>query len=107
MKHIPKTLMAIAALWLAAGAQAAEPVPGEDLSRKNGCAVCHSTEQKVVGPSFKEIAAKYNGQNGAAAMLSEKVKKGSSGVWGQLPMPPNGHVPDEDINAIVAWILGI
>ena len=107
MKQIPKTLMAIAALWLAADAQAAEPVPGEDLARKNACTACHSTEQKLVGPAFKEIAAKYKGQNGATAMLSEKVKKGSSGGWGQIPMPPNGQAPDEDIKAIVEWILAI
>jgi cytochrome c len=107
MKRIATLMVTAAAIWGGAELLAAEPKAGEDLARKNVCTACHSAEQKLVGPAFKEIAAKYKGQNNAAAMLSEKVKKGSTGAWGSIPMPPNGHVPDEDIKAIVEWILTI
>jgi cytochrome c len=62
-------------------------------------------DKKVVGPSYKEVAAKYRGDKTAEAKLFEKVKKGGVGVWGQIPMPPNATVPDEDIKALVKWIL--
>ena len=67
----------------------------------------HAIDKKVVGPSYKEVAAKYRGNAGAAAMLFEKVKKGGQGVWGPVPMPPNATVPDADIKALVAYILAL
>jgi cytochrome c len=75
------------------------------LATKNGCLACHQVETKVVGPAYKEVAAKYKGQEGALEMLAAKVKAGGSGVWGPVPMPPNAHVSDEDIKAIVEWVL--
>jgi cytochrome c len=59
----------------------------------------------VVGPAYKDIAKKYKGQAGAQAKLAEKVKKGGSGVWGPVPMPPNAAVPDADVKKLVDWIL--
>lgn len=106
MKHVVTVLTAVAAFTFTAGLQAAESKAGEDLARKNGCMICHSIDQKLVGPAFKEIAAKYKKQKDASAMLGERVKKGSTGVWGQMPMPPNSQIADEDINTLVEWILG-
>jgi cytochrome c len=60
---------------------------------------------KLVGPAYKEVAAKYKGNAKAEAMLIEKVKKGGTGVWGQIPMPPNAAVKDEDIKTLVKWVL--
>jgi cytochrome c len=59
----------------------------------------------MVGPAYKDVAAKYKGDAAAAAKLAEKVKKGGSGVWGPVPMPPNAAVPDGDVKALVDWVL--
>jgi cytochrome c len=77
----------------------------EELATKNACGACHKVDKKLVGPSYKEIAIKYAKEKDAETKLAEKVKKGSVGVWGQVPMPANAHVKDEDIKAIVKWIM--
>ena len=77
----------------------------EDLAKKHNCFACHAVDKKLVGPSYKDVAAKYGGDPAAEAKLFEKVKKGGQGVWGQVPMPPNTQVPDADIKALVKWIL--
>ena len=77
------------------------------LAQKNACMSCHGVDKKIVGPAFKEIAAKYKNDKGAAAKLAMTVKKGGKGNWGQVPMPPNPQVKDEDLNKIVAWILSL
>jgi cytochrome c len=79
----------------------------EKLAQSSGCMTCHSIDRKTIGPSYKEIAAKYRSDKGAAANLVKKVKTGGSGVWGSTPMPPNAHVKEDDIKAIVTWILTI
>ena len=75
------------------------------LAQKNACMSCHGVDKKIVGPAFKEIAAKYKADKAAAAKLEAKIKTGGKGVWGQIPMPPNPQVKDEDLKKIVAWIL--
>ena len=76
------------------------------LAQKSGCFACHSVDKKVLGPSYKDVAAKYKGDKGAEAKLVAKVKAGGSGVWGPMPMPANSpQVKDEDIKTIVQWIL--
>jgi cytochrome c len=75
------------------------------LATKSGCMACHQVETKVVGPAYKDVAAKYKGQEGAVDMLSAKVKAGGAGVWGPVPMPPNAAVSDADIKTIVTWIM--
>jgi cytochrome c len=95
-----------AALFLAVTVAAALPAHAqEELAKKHNCLACHATDKKLVGPSYKEVAAKYRNDPGAQAKLADKVKKGGQGVWGQVPMPPNTQVPDADINALVKWIL--
>jgi cytochrome c len=79
----------------------------EDLMKKNACNACHAVDKKLVGPAFKEVAAKYRGDPKAEAMLVDKVKKGGVGVWGQVPMPPNPQVSDADAKALVKWILSL
>ncbi len=76
-----------------------------DLAQKSGCTACHAIDKKLVGPGYKEVAAKYKGDKTAQAKLEEKVKKGGVGVWGQVPMPPNSQVSDADIKKLVAWVL--
>ena len=74
------------------------------LLAKYNCTACHTVDKKLVGPSYKEVAAKYAGDASAAAKLEQKVKAGGSGVWGAIPMPPN-NVPDADLKTLVEWIL--
>ena len=85
---------------------AADAASPRTLAEKSGCLACHGVTARVIGPGLKDIAAKYNGDNGAESRLAAKVKSGSQGVWGQIPMPPNGHIQDDDIRALVKWILG-
>ncbi|MCU7919901.1 MAG: c-type cytochrome [Candidatus Thiodiazotropha sp. (ex Dulcina madagascariensis)] len=75
------------------------------LATSSGCMACHQIEMKVVGPAYKEVAAKYKDDAGAIDMLVAKVKAGGVGAWGEIPMPPNAHVSDENIRAIVSWVL--
>ena len=77
------------------------------MAKKNNCTACHKVDAKLVGPAYKDVAAKYKGDKKAEAMLIEKVKKGSMGVWGPVPMPPNAAVKDEDVKTLVKWILAI
>ena len=95
-----------AALFLALAVTAALPAYAqEELAKKHNCLACHATDKKLVGPSYKDVAAKYRNDPGAEAKLFDKVKKGGQGVWGQVPMPPNTQVPDADIKALVKWIM--
>ena len=77
----------------------------EELAKKHACFACHAVDKKMVGPAYKDVAAKYRADKDAPAKLAAKVKNGSQGVWGQTPMPPNSAVPDADINTLVKWIL--
>ena len=99
MKHLAASL-AVAGLALAIPAQASDA-----LAKKHNCLVCHTVDKKVIGPSYKDVAAKYRSDKTAEAKLFDKVKKGGVGVWGQIPMPPNATVPDADIKSLVKWVL--
>jgi cytochrome c len=109
--HIQGDRMKFAAAVIAAAsvvaAGAAQADAGEDLLKKSGCTACHAIDKKVVGPAYVEVAAKYKGDAGAPAKLMEKVKKGGSGVWGQVPMPPNPQVSDADAKTMIAYILAL
>ena len=100
MKRMIAASAATLGLLLAGGVQADEKV-----AQANGCMTCHQIDKKVLGPSYKDVAAKYRGNAGAEAMLVKKVKDGGKGVWGDMAMPPNAHVKDADIQSIVKWIL--
>lgn len=84
---------------------AAPAFANKDLATKNACMACHAVDKKLVGPAYQDIAKKYAGDATAQAKLETKVKKGGSGVWGPVPMPPNVAVKDEDIKTLVKWIL--
>ncbi len=76
-----------------------------ELAEKSACAACHKADKKHVGPGYKEIADKYAKDKDAEAKLIEKVKKGGVGAWGQIPMPANSNIKDEDIKTLVKWVL--
>ena len=99
--RITATALAIGAGLAFAGVTQAN----EKLLQASGCTACHSVDKKLIGPAYKDVAAKYRGNKGAEADLVKKVKAGSKGVWGDIPMTPNAHVKDEDIRTMVQWIL--
>lgn len=100
-----KHILILSALALAAGSSMAAP-PDEAMN-KAGCMACHAKDKKVVGPAFKDIAAKYKGDKEAPTKLADKVRKGGSGVWGPIPMPPNAaeKISDADLKGAVDQIL--
>lgn len=101
MKRI---LAAIAAL--AAGIAVSTPALADlQLATSKNCMACHAVDKKLVGPSYKDVAAKYAGQKDAADKLVIKVMKGGSGVWGPVPMPANTQVNAEEAKKLVAWVL--
>jgi len=77
----------------------------EDLAREANCMACHAADVKMVGPSFREVGDRYRGRPGVAEMLVGRVKNGTSGAWGDVPMPANAAIADDDIRVIVNWIL--
>ncbi len=87
---------------------ASQQVPAnEALAKSKNCLACHSVANKIVGPAFKDIAAKYKGDGAALATLADKVIKGGGGVWGSMPMPPNATTSEAEAEALVKWILSL
>lgn len=99
MKAVYIAMMAAAGIVMAGQAHA-----DEALAKAKGCMACHAIDKKLVGPAYKDVAAKYKGDKGAAAKLAAKVKAGGKGVWGEIPMPPN-NVTDDEAKKLVAWVL--
>lgn len=88
-----------------AGMVPALAMANPDLARAKNCMACHAIATKLVGPAYKDVAAKYAGQKGAEDKLVQKVLKGGSGVWGAVPMPANAQVSDAEAHTLVKWIL--
>ncbi len=109
MKALLMTVAAAGSLVMAGQASAAvDAKAAEALAQKSGCLACHSVQAKIIGPAYKDVAAKYKGDKGAEAKLIAKVKAGGSGVWGPMPMPANSpQVKDEDIKTVVEWVLSL
>lgn len=78
-----------------------------DLAKSKNCMACHAVGNKVVGPAYKEVAAKYAGQADAEDKLTQKVLKGGSGVWGAVPMPANNQVSEAEARTLVRWVLSL
>lgn len=78
-----------------------------ELFKKSNCMACHAVDQKRVGPPLKDVAAKYSGDSGAVEKLARKIKAGGSGVWGQMPMPPQPQVTDADAKLLAEYVLSI
>ena len=98
-KHIAIGMVAFG-LLVAGNAQA-----DQALAQAKGCMACHQVATKVVGPAYKDVAAKYKDQADAAEMLAAKVKAGGVGTWGQIPMPPQATLTDDEVKTLVAWVL--
>ena len=99
-----KKIALIAAL---AAVVAAPAFANADLAQKKSCLACHATDKKLVGPAYKDVAAKYAGQKDAVAKLAEKIQKGGVGAWGQVPMPANPQVNADEAKQLATWVLSI
>ena len=103
MKRILITLATMATL--SASVFAADDAAALDLAKAKNCLSCHSVERKIVGPAFRDVAAKYKGNKDALTTLAQKVVAGGSGVWGVVPMPANSQVNEADARKLVTWVL--
>ena len=102
--NLKRTLLTLASL--AAGFALTAPAMADmQLATAKNCMACHVVDKKLVGPSYKDVAAKYAGQADAVAKLQAKVLKGGAGVWGPVPMPANAQVSPDEAKKLVAWIL--
>ena len=101
MKHLTLVFSAITVL------AAAQPALADQaLATAKNCMTCHAVDKKLVGPSYKDVAAKYANQKDAADKLAVKIMKGGSGVWGAIPMPANPQVNEADAKKLATWVLG-
>ena len=100
----PIVLIAAAVSLCSGAAFAAD---AEQLLKEKACLSCHTLDKKLVGPAYKEVAAKYKSRKDAEAYLAKKIKEGSTGVWGPVPMPPNGTVADDEARTLAKYILTV
>ena len=96
-----RALFALAALAALSGPALAD----QALATAKNCMACHATDKKLVGPAYKEVAAKYAGQKDAVDKLAVKIIKGGSGVWGPVPMPANAQVNEAEAKKLAAWVM--
>jgi cytochrome c len=100
------SLLALAAT-MATALAAPAAFANAELAQKKNCMACHATDKKLVGPSYKDVAAKYAKDKDAVAKLSEKIIKGGSGVWGPVPMPANAQVNEAEAKQLAQWVMTI
>ena len=98
MKRVLFALLAVTAVVAPAMADQA-------LATAKNCMACHAVDKKLVGPAYKDVAAKYAGQKDAVDKLATKIVKGGSGVWGPVPMPANAQVNDAEAKKLAAWVM--
>ena len=91
----------------ATAALAAPAFADQALATAKNCMACHAVDKKLVGPAYKDVAAKYAGQKDAVEKLATKIIKGGSGVWGPVPMPANAQVSEAEAKKLAAWVLSL
>lgn len=101
MKRVLLVVAALAALASNAAFANAE------LAKNKNCLACHAIDTKLVGPGYKEVAAKYKGDKSAEAKLAKKIREGGSGVWGAIPMPANPQVSEAESVTLAKWVLSL
>ena len=101
MKAVYVAIVAVAGVLIGGQAQAQDAAA---LAKAKNCMACHAIDKKLVGPAYKDVAAKYKGDAKAPAMLAAKIKAGGKGVWGEIPMPPN-NVTEAEAKELATWVL--
>ncbi|MBV8210013.1 MAG: c-type cytochrome [Burkholderiaceae bacterium] len=102
MTRVIATLAATGALLVSTAASAQL-----ELAQKKNCLACHTIDKKLVGPSYKDVAKKYENDKDAPARLAKKVREGGVGVWGQIPMPANPQVNEAESLQLAKWVLSL
>ena len=102
-----KALFIPASVAIALSSGAALAADAQQLLKDKACLTCHQLDKKVVGPAYKDVAAKYKARKDAEAYLTKKIKEGSTGVWGPIPMPPNGTVSDAEAKTLAKFVLTV
>ena len=105
MRMIPLTLALALSGGVATSALAQDAAAAKALASKTACLACHAVDKKLVGPSYKDVAAKHKGQADALAKVSARIKSGGSGMYGPVPMPAQPNLKDEEVRVLAAWIL--
>lgn len=102
-----RTALILSLLFAAACSQAADAdlAAAADLAKANGCFSCHSAAEKIVGPAFSSVAAKYAGDKDAVATLAQSIQMGSSGKWGRVAMPAHSSLKAQDLKLLATWVL--
>jgi cytochrome c len=98
-----KKALAVVALGLVAVGGPA--FASADLAKQKNCLACHAIDKKLVGPSYKDIAAKYKADKNAPTTLAKKIREGGVGAWGQIPMPANPQVNEQEAATLAKWVL--
>jgi cytochrome c len=104
MNPILPMLAATALLW-SAGVQAQNAAAAKALAAKSACMACHAVDKKLVGPAFKDVAAKHKGQADALDKVAARIKTGGSGLYGPVPMPPQPALKDDELKLLAGWVL--
>jgi cytochrome c len=98
-----KKMLGVVILSVVTGA----PLADQALATSKNCLACHAVDRKMVGPAFKDVAAKYKGDKTAADRLATKIVKGGGGVWGAVPMPANPQITEAEARRLAAWVLAL
>jgi cytochrome c len=101
-KHVA---LAVAALMVSVSAQALDAAAAKALASKSACLACHAVDRKMVGPSYKDVAAKHKGQADAVAKVAARIKSGGSGMYGPVPMPAQPNLKDDELKLLAEWVL--
>lgn len=102
---IKHAVLAAATLLATTGAFAVDAAAAKALAGKSACLACHATDKKLVGPSYKDVAAKHKGQANALDVVAARIKSGGSGIYGPVPMPPQPQLKDDELKLLAGWIL--
>lgn len=102
-----KYIVISASLGLALSSGAALAADAQQLLKDKACLSCHQLDRKLVGPAYKDVAAKYKARKDAEAYLAKKILGGSTGVWGPIPMPPNGTVSADEAKTLAKFVLTV
>jgi cytochrome c len=99
--------MMVAGVMMVSAFASQAALANADLAKAKNCMACHAVGSKLVGPAFKDVAAKYATDKGAEAKLTTKIMKGGSGVWGAIPMPANPQVSEAEAQTLAKWVLSL
>lgn len=98
-------ILSVSAFMAVGSAHAADATAAKALATKSACLACHAADKKLVGPAYKDVAAKHNGQADAVAKVAARIKSGGSGMYGAVPMPPQVTLKDDELKLLAEWVL--